>query len=323
MKPTVLVPERIAAAGMDLLQAECRCLAPWINGGKPGETELREMLSTADAVLIRLHPMRAADIASASRLKVIARHGVGVDNVDVAAATARGIPVVFTPMANANAVAEQTMTLMLALARHVYPASAAVREGRFRERDKFVGVELAGKTLGVMGLGRIGSRVAEMARHGFGMDVRGYDPFVKQESYSGAAALEDSLESLLGKADFLTLHLPLTADTTRLINAERLRQLKPGCRLINTSRGGVIDEMALAQALHEGRLAGAALDVYEQEPLPADHPFLRTPNTLLTPHISSSTKESLDRMARDAAQGVLDVLAGKRPQWLVNPESLR
>jgi D-3-phosphoglycerate dehydrogenase len=226
-------------------------------------------------------------------------------------------------MANANAVAEQTLTLMLALARNVYPASVAVREGRFRERDKFIGVELAGKTLAVIGLGRIGSRVAEMVRHGFAMDVRGYDPFVKKECYTGAATIADSLESLLREADFVTLHLPLTPQTGKLINAERLRLMKPSCRIINTSRGGVIDEAALAQALDEGRIAGAALDVFEKEPLPADHAFLRTPNTLLTPHVSASTKESMERMARDAALGLLDVLNGRKPQSVVNPEVFR
>lgn len=308
---------------MSLLRADCECIAPWLDGKKPGEAELRKMLGAADAVLIRLFPMRAADIASAPRLKVIARHGVGVDNVDVGAATARRIPVVFTPNANANAVAEQTITLMLAIARNIYPASAAVREGRFRERDKFIGSELTGKTLAVIGLGRIGSRVAEMARNGFAMDVRGYDPFVKKETYSGPATLEGSLESLLRAADFLTLHLPLSPETRHLMNAERLRLLRPTCRIVNTSRGGVIDEMALAQALNEGRIAGAALDVFEQEPLPADHPFLNTPNTLLTPHISASTRESMENMARDAAKGLLDVLNGRRPQFVVNPEVFR
>lgn len=301
MKPTVFIPEQIAAAGMDLLRAECDCVAD---------------LAQADAVVVRLFQIRRDDLLRAPRLKVIAKHGVGVDNIDVAAATALDIPVVFTPTANANAVAEHTMTLMLALARNLYPASATVFAGRW---DKFEGVELAGKTLGVIGLGRIGRRVAEMAQHGFGMEVRAYDPAVKQSAF----ALADSVEAVLRVADFLSLHLPLTPETKHLINANRLRLLKPNCRIVNTSRGGVIDETALAEALTEKRLAGAALDVFETEPLPAGHPFLKTPNTLLTPHISASTKESLDRMARDAAQGVLDVLQGRPPAWVVNPEVLR
>ena len=152
------------------------------------------------------------------------------------------------------------------------------------------------------------------------MNVHGFDPFLTDTKEISTVVLEDSIELLLAKSDFLTLHVPLTDATRYLINAARLRQMKPGCRLINTSRGAVIDESALADALREGRLGGAALDVFETEPLPADHPLCGAPNTLLTPHISSSTKESLDRMACDAAQGVLDVLAGKRPQWFVNPE---
>jgi D-3-phosphoglycerate dehydrogenase len=301
MKPTVFVPEQIAAPGMDLLRAECDCV---------------DDLAQADAVVVRLFQIRRDDLLRAPRLKVIAKHGVGVDNIDVAAATALDIPVLFTPTANANAVAEHTMTLMLALARNLYPASATVLAGRW---GKFEGVELAGKTLGVIGLGRIGRRVAEMAQHGFGMEVRAYDPVVKQSAFT----LADSVEAVLRVADFLSLHLPLTPETKHLVNANRLRLLKPNCRIVNTSRGGVIDETALAEALTEKRLAGAALDVFEMEPLPAGHPFLKTPNTLLTPHISASTKESLDRMARDAAQGVLDVLQGRPPAWVVNPEVLR
>lgn len=323
MKPIVFVPEPIAESGMTLLRTTCECVAPWANGGSASAAELKEMLSHADAVIVRLFNIAEHDLAHAQRLKVIGKHGVGVDNIDVAAATQRQIPVVFTPTANANAVAEHTITLMLALARHVHPASVAVHAGRFQERTKFAGVELAGKTLGVLGLGRVGRRVAEIAHRGFAMRVVAYDPFVSADNAPADAEIERSLESVLAAADFLTLHLPLTSDTRRLINADRLRLLKPTCRIVNTSRGETVDETALAQALVEGRIGGAALDVFEQEPLPADHPFLSAPNLLLTPHIASSTRESLDRMSRDAAQGVLDVLQGKRPAHIVNPEILQ
>ncbi|HYV28690.1 MAG TPA: hydroxyacid dehydrogenase [Candidatus Eisenbacteria bacterium] len=311
MKPTVFLPEPIAANGMELLQAECNCLTPWLDGKKPE----RELLAQADAVIVRVFEIRTDDLARAPRLKVIAKHGVGVDNIDVAAATARRIPILWTPTANANAVAEHAMTLMLALARNLYAASTATFAGKW---IKFEGVELAGKTLGVLGFGRIGRRVAEMARDGFAMQVRAYDPLVTQSDFT----LERSLEAVLRTADFLTLHVPLTPETKHLMNAARLQLLKPNCRLINTSRGGVIDETALAQALQTGRLAGAALDVFDQEPLRADHPFLRTPNLLLTPHISSSTTESLARMSQDSAQGVLDVLHGRKPKYQLNLEAL-
>jgi D-3-phosphoglycerate dehydrogenase len=321
-RPTVFLPEPIAAAGMDLLRDACDCLAPWAEGKTLPAAELRALLAEANAVVVRLFAIAADDLARAVRLKVIAKHGVGVDSIDVRAATARRIPVVFTPTANANAVAEHAIGLMLALARHVAPLSESLRAGRFQDRDRLQGVELASKTLGVVGLGRIGRRVAEIAGRGFGMDVRAYDPYLGSTAAPEGVRMESSLENLLREADFVTLHLPLAPETRHLVNADRLRLLKPTCRIINTSRGGVIDEAALAAALAEGRIAGAALDVFEQEPLPADHVFLSTPNTLLTPHISSSTGESLDRMARDAAQGALDVLHGRKPTYVVNPEVL-
>lgn len=319
-KPVVLIPDPIASAGMNLLRSACDCIAPWAYPQSPGTADVRNRLSETDAVIVRLFPVRADDLAAAPRLKVIAKHGVGVDTIDVAAATARKIPVVFTPMANANGVAEHTLALMLALARHIVPANAALLAGRFQERARFEGLELADKTLGVIGLGRIGRRVAEMAANGFAMNVRAYDPFIKPADVPSSVKLVASLEDVLKTADFLTLHMPLTPETRHLLNEARLKLLKPTCRVINTSRGAVIDEAALAAALREDRIAGAALDVFEEEPLPADHVFLRTPNTLLTPHISSATKESLDRMAVDAAQGVLDVLQGRRPAYPVNPE---
>jgi D-3-phosphoglycerate dehydrogenase len=305
VNPVVFLPETIAECGIDLLRPSCEIVS--------------DGLEDADAVIVRLFKISAEQLASCERLKVIAKHGVGVDNIDVAAATARKIPVVYTPTANSNAVAEHTLTLMLSLARHVYPSSQALREGRFKDRAKLQGVELAGKTLGVLGLGRIGLRVAEMARDGLAMNVLAYDPFIEESDYE----LAPSLDAVLRAADFLTLHLPLTEETRHLLNAERLQMLKPCCRIINTSRGAVIDEGALVEALQGGKVSGAALDVFEDEPLPADHPLCRAPNALLTPHISSSTAESLDRMARDAAQGVLDVLQGKPPAHIVNPEVLQ
>jgi len=303
MRPIVFVPEPISASGMDLLKTDCDIVAPWQEGHDLGPAQMKSVL----------HGLSRA-------LKVIGKHGVGVDNIDCAAATQRRIPVVYTPTANANAVAEHAVALMLALARDIYPASAALREGLFGKK-RFEGVELAGKVLGVVGLGRIGARVAEMAKFGFGMDVRGYDPFLTAETYSGPATLTDSVDELLAQSDFVTLHLPLTPETKHLINAQRLATMKPACRIINTSRGAVIDEAALAAALHDKTIAGAALDVFESEPLPADHPLCLAPNALLTPHISSSTRESLDRMAAQSALGVLDVLQGRQPQYLVNPEA--
>ena len=316
MKPVVFVPEPIAECGLTLLKSECDCLVPWESGTEAD----RNSLFDADAVVVRLFTIGAQDLDQCQRLKVIAKHGVGVDNIDVPAATDAGVPVVSTPRANANAVAEHTLTLMLALARNVAPASAAINQGRFSDRGQFQGVELEGRTLGVIGLGNVGSRVAHMAAHGLNMLVRAYDPFLPEGVDPGPVVLESSLESLLHEVDFLTLHVSLTPETKHLINEQSLDRVKTGCRIVNTSRGAVIDEGALVQALSDGRLSGAALDVFEDEPLPADHPLVAAPNTLLTPHIASSTRESLDRMSLQAAEGVLDVLNGRTPEFLFNSE---
>lgn len=318
MKPFVFIPERIATCGVDLLREHCEIVAPWLNDSPVDSKRLHD----AQAVIVRLYAVGADEISAAPQLKVIAKHGVGVDNIDVPAATRRGIPVVFTPTANANAVAEHAVAMMFALARQIAPAAQAVLQGRFQQRTQFQGIELAGKTLGVIGLGRIGSRVAEIAALGLNMRVLGYDPMLVADAYTGPATLVSSIETVFAEADLLTLHVPLSPQTRHLINAATLAMLKPHCIIVNTSRGGVIDETALVAALHAGRVGGAALDVFEVEPLPADHPLCTAPNVLLTPHISSSTIESLDRMSLDAARGVLDVLHQRRPQYAVNPEVL-
>ncbi len=314
MRPIVFVPEEIASQGIKLLQADCDVVAPWMTGS-PVEPA---MIEVADGVIVRLFKIGQTELDSAVRLKVIAKHGVGLDNIAVDLALARGLCVLNTPTANTNAVAEHTVALMLALARQIAPAALATKQGRFNDRVRFQGVEASGSTLGIVGFGRTGSRVAEIAK-GLGMHVLAYDPLVPPESIAPYVKRVRRLDELLCEADFLSLHVPLTPETHHLLDSERLARLKPNCRIVNTSRGAVIDEQALVQALESGAVAGAALDVFEVEPLSADHPLCRAPNTLLTPHISSSTKESLEKMAVDAARGVLDVLAGRRPEYPVSP----
>jgi D-3-phosphoglycerate dehydrogenase len=329
MKQKVFVPEPIDRSGLDLLKGEFDCLVPWdsqyasssiAQSGKANSLE--DALLEADAVIVRLFKITEQELQKATRLKVIAKHGTGFDNIDCKAATMRHIPVIYTPAANSNAVAEYTVALMLSLSRHICAAYTALIEGHFDERGKYKGVELAGKTLAVIGLGRIGSQVALKAALGLNMIVYAYDPLIPPEKYSGPAILIDSLEEVLKKADYLTLHVPLTPDTNKMINAQSLNLLRPGCRIINTSRGAVIDEDALITALNDGTIAGAALDVFQEEPLPKDHPLCHAPNVLLTPHISSSTRESLELMSLQAAQGILDVFRGKQPEYIVNPEAL-
>lgn len=320
MNPVVFIPESISEAGLSLLENSCDLIAPWRMGETWSPDRMQAVMRDAEAVIVRSFEIRADDITRCLNLRVIARHGVGLDTVDIEAATARRIPVVFTPQANANAVAEHTVALMMALSRKIGPASRAIENGRFDRRSDFLGVELAGKTLCVVGLGRIGLRVARIAAHGLAMNVCAFDPVIRREAYEGPAVLEDSIEAALARADFLTLHVPLNSQTHHLINRDTLSVCKPGCRLINTSRGGVVEERALVCALDSGGLAGAALDVFEHEPVPPDHPLVNMPTVLLTPHIASSTSEAMDNMARDAAQGVLDVLEGRRPRDLANPE---
>lgn len=309
--PIVFLPEPIAPSGVSLLLQSCACIAPWSAGGaallRAGQADTAD-LARAEAIVVRLFRVDAAALDAMPLLRVIAKHGVGLDNVDLDEARRRRIPVVCTPDAASQAVAEHAVALLLALARRLGEAQAAARQGRFHERTHLEGFELSGRTLGIIGLGRIGRRVARIAAGGFGMRVLAYDPYAAADGVP--AELVPALDDLLAAADAVTLHVPLTPQTRGLIDAARLRQMRPGALLVNTARGAVIDEDALVQALTGGRLGGAALDVFAEEPLPADHPLCRAPNTVLTPHVAGTTASALDRTARMAAQAVLDELGG-------------
>jgi D-3-phosphoglycerate dehydrogenase len=272
-------------------------------------------------VIVRLFAIGRGDFEKAARLRVVAKHGVGVDNIDCVAATARGVPVLWTPGANSNAVAEHTLGLLLALARKLEDASRALKMGKPFVREEFEGVELAGRVLGVVGLGRIGSRVAQKAALGLGMRVLAHDPYVERAPHAGLVELCERLDDLLREADFLSLHVPLTDETRRMIDARALALLPAGARLVNTARGAVVDEAALVEALRSGRLAGAGLDVFEEEPLPASHPLASAPNVILTPHVAGMTREAMERVSEETAEGVLAVLQGRRPANVFNPEA--
>jgi D-3-phosphoglycerate dehydrogenase len=245
------------------------------------------------------------------------RAGVGVDNIDVAAATRKGIVVMNTPGGNTLSTAEQTLALLYALVRHTPAADHSLKQGKW-ERNKLVGTQLAGKTLGILGLGRIGR---EVARRALAMDMKviGYDPFLTAERATqlGIEAAPDR-DSVLQRADILTVHVPLTDDTKNLIGERELALMKKGSRLINCARGGLVDERALAAALQSGHLAGAALDVFEAEPPPADHPLLRLPNVVTTPHLGASTVEAQSSVAVEAAQLLIDFLTKGVVQFAVN-----
>jgi len=278
-------------------------------GGKMNEEELKEAIRNVEALLVRSGTrVTAAAINAAQKLKIIGRAGVGTDNIDVAAATERGIVVVNAPEGNTIAAAEHTMAMMLALARNIPQASATLKQGIW-EKKKYLGVELRGKTLGIIGLGKIGREVARRAR-GMEMKVMAYDPYVDQQQAAHLEVELAPLEQVLAQADFITVHLPLTKETQHLLDREKLRLLKTGARVLNVARGGIIDEAALYEALKEGHLAGAALDVFEEEPLKAS-PLLEMDNVIVTPHLGASTEEAQVAVAVEVARDVVRCLQGE------------
>jgi D-3-phosphoglycerate dehydrogenase len=309
----VLVAEKLAPEGVALLENEHDVD---VRVGMPRE-EYLAALPDYDALLVRSGVKADAEAISAGRrLVVIGRAGVGVDNIDIPAATAAGITVVNAPTGNTIAAAEHTLALLMALARRIPAASASMVQGEWN-RSAFIGRELVDKKLGVVGLGKIGMAVAGRAR-ALGMEVIGFDPYVTEEAAAlhGIASLP--LADLLVEADAITVHVPKTKDTTDLISTAELASMKPDAFVINVARGGVIDETALAEALAAGTIAGAAVDVYSSEPPSADNPLLSAPNIILTPHLGASTSEAQTRVAVEAAEQVCDVLAGRPARYAVN-----
>jgi D-3-phosphoglycerate dehydrogenase len=271
----------------------------------------------ASAILARLGTVTRRVIEAAPQLRIIARHGVGVDAVDLAAATERGILVTTTGALNAAAVAEYTFALLLTLMRKTREADETMRAGLWH-RDPLVGGELDGRTLGIIGLGAIGRRVARQGL-GFGMRVIASDPGLSEPPFDGVRLA--SRGDLLAAADIVSLHTRLTPETTRLIDAAALAAMKPGAVIVNTARGELIDEPALIAALRSGRLGGAALDCFAEEPLPLQSPLRHLPNVLLSPHVAGQSEAALIRVGVAAAEAVLDDLAGRRPAHVYNPEA--
>lgn len=300
----VLLADRIPATGLTPLQDDRFELVE--STGLSGE-ELREAVARADGVVVRsTTTLDAAALEGSQRLRVIGRAGVGVDNIDVQAATARGIAVFNAPSGNTTSAAELTMALILGAMRKVAEADRSMRAGEW-DRKRFRGFELHGKTLALVGAGRIGGEVARRARV-FGMRVIAFDPYLQEERAKQLGITIASLEEAMRQGDVISLHVPLTDATRNLIGAPQLALVKPTAVLVNAARGGVLDEMALVDALREGRLAGAALDVYDAEPLPADHPLRSTENVLLTPHIGAATVEAQHNVAFEVARSVRNAL---------------
>ena len=314
----VLIADHLSQDGVDLLKSEDGLSVEVKTGLSPND--LAAMIAPYDGLVVRSATKVTAEvIAHANRLKVIGRAGVGLDNVDVEAATKRGIICMNVPGGNTISTCEHAWSLLMAMARQIPQADAHVRAGKW-ERSKFVGTELHGKTLGIVGLGRIGSEVAKRAQ-AFGMRVLAYDPFLVPERVQQLDVQVVPFAQLLNESDFITVHTPMTAQTKHLIGAKELAQMKKGVRLINCARGGIIDEAALHQALVDGTVAGAALDVYETEP-PVDNPLLQLPQVVCTPHLGAATEEAQLNVAIEVAKQVADCLLGRGIRNAVNMPSI-
>lgn len=315
-KPVVLIAEALSPATISVLgdQFEIR------HCDGANRAELLSNLASANAVLIRsATKMDTEAIAAAPSLKIIARAGVGLDNVDVPAATAAGVLVVNAPTSNIVSAAELAVSLLLAVARNVVPANLALKNGQWK-RSQFGGVELQGKTVGIIGMGKIGMLVAQRLA-GFDMKFVAYDPYVKSAPAGGPEIKMVSLDELLAVSDYVTIHIPKTPETSGLIDAAALAKMKPTAFVINAARGGVLDESALFEALKAGTIAGAGLDVYATEPC-TDSPLFTLDNVVATPHLGASTEEAQEKAGVAVAESVVAAFAGKEVPGAVNAKEI-
>jgi len=323
----ILLVEHIHPAGEALLASGGQIVQP-----RPQNAAgILEIIGDCDGLVVRNTKITRQIIEAAPRLRVIGRHGVGYDTIDVAAATEMNIPVVYTPAANTESVAEITLGFIICLGRKLVQAHTAMQSEQLlsdtftlsvmSQKRGLANADLRGKTLGVIGVGRIGSLVSRIVIAAFRMKVLGYDPYVDASTLAGYGVEKvDKLEDMLPQCDFVTLHCPGGAETRHMMGEHTLSLMKPSAYLINTARGTVIHEAALIQALQSGRIAGAAMDVFDPEPPRSGNPLVHMDNVIVTPHYCAMTEESLYNMGTMVAQGVLDGLNGKRPEYLVNPE---
>ena len=315
----VLLAEPIDEAGMKLLHGKVDII---ISPDPSGES-VGQLLKEAQGLIVRTatkvtRPM----IESAPHLKVISRTGGGLDNVDIEAATGRHIVVCGVKGPQDRFVAEHAVTLIMALAKQIFYLNKEVRKGNFKSRYDYRPMSLAGKRVGVVGLGRIGRIVAEMCHH-LGMEVWGYDPYLNAEDLRlPGLVFTKEKEEIIRTSDFLSLHVPLSPETQGLIGRKEIDLMKPTAFLINTSRGEIIDEPALIRALQQGKIAGAGLDVFAKEPPETSHPFFQMENVILTPHTGALTKDAVAQLAEGAAQNILDVLEGRKPSYSINWEEV-
>lgn len=318
-RPTIAVADPIHAAGLARLRSSYEvAFLPEL----PAPETRSNALAAAEAIVVRVFRIDDALLKGAPKLKLVAKHGSGVDNIDIPAASRHGVLVCNTPGgANSTSVAEGAVTLMLAVLRQVRAMDACVRESRFNERWKLSLTELWGKNLGIVGFGQIARVTARICGLGFNMKVSAYDPFVSAEDMAkGGATKVESLTELAAGADVISVHAPLSKGTTHLVNAAVLAAMQPHAIIVNTSRGGLIDEAALIEALKAKRIAGAGLDVFEQEPPAADNPLFAMQNVVLSPHVAGVTEDALKGMAMSVADVIDNVFAGRRPATLLNAD---
>lgn len=309
-KLRLLLPSTLARAGWNVASARSNVKAIAFEFNMP-MAEFHALLDDVHGVALGLTPFARPELEAAPNLRVVARHGVGYDTVDVEVLTKHKIPLMVTGIANSPSVAEQALFFMLALAKRGEANDAMVRENRWSERLESMPVDLFGKTLLVVGFGRIGSRISG-ACVALGMKVLVYDPYIAAASISAANCTPvGSLDAALSKADFVSIHCPKNSETIGMFNATRLASMKSSAYLINTARGGIVDEAALHSALTESTIAGAGLDVFDPEPPRPDNPLLKLPNVITAPHMAGVTREAFDRMAVATVQNLLDVLDGK------------
>jgi D-3-phosphoglycerate dehydrogenase len=315
----VLVTDKLADEGLALLRAEPGLEV--VVATKLDTAGLRAALAEADGIVIRSGTQLTPEVLrDQPRLKVIVRAGVGVDNIDVPTATRHGVVVMNTPGGNTVSTAEHTVALMLALSRNVAKANDSLKAGRW-DRNKFTGTQLGGKTLGVVGLGRVGLAVAKRAQ-GLDMQVIGFDPFLSAERAAEYGIESVPLEDLWGRCDYITVHTPLSAETRNIIDAAAIARMRPGVRIINCARGGLIDEPALLEALNAGKVAGAAVDAFDPEPPPAGHPLVAHPAVLVTPHLGASTEEAQISVAVEAAHLLINYFKTGQIRFSVNMPTL-
>ncbi len=310
----IFLTEPIHEDGVKLLETVGQVI---LASAKDEETIIREA-ADCDAILIRSAKITKNIINSIPNLKVVAKHGIGVDNIDVKAATEKGVMVVNAPESNINSVAEHALAMILALSKNLVIMDKKTRNDEFASRNKIICMELKGKTIGLVGLGKIAKLLAKKLKS-LDVDIIAFDPYIDGEKAKELGVkLVNNLDELLEKSDFVSLHIPLTEENKKIIGKEKLSKMKKSACLINVARGEIVDEKALYEALKENIIRGAALDVFEQEPPSADNPLFQLENIILSPHNAALTSEALVAMATDSAQGIVECLKGEIPKHLVN-----